>query len=72
MRDLARSNGIGFNKVRKAGLIKLIKNTRAGSAPLTLGLGIICLNAGQASAAPATRFKRKRVNKNGNGVPGLA
>ena len=59
---------MGFNKAKKAGLFKLIKNTRAGNAPLTPGLGIICPNAGQASAAPTTRFKRRRVNENGNGV----
>ena len=72
VQNLARNNGISFSKVRKAGLFKPIKNTKAGNTPLTPGLGITRPNAGQASAASATGFKKRKINKDGNGVPGSA
>ena len=71
MRDLARSNGISLSEARRAGLIKPVKNTKAGSMPPTPGLSIIYSNTGEAPVTTTVKFKRQRVNEGGNRVPRL-
>ena len=62
---------MGFNEVKKTGLIKLIKNTKASIIPLTIRLGIIYPNNKEVPIILIVRFKRRRVNKNGKGIPGF-
>ena len=72
MRDLARSNGMGLSEAKKAGLIKPVENTGAGSVSLTPALGVDRPNSGEAPSAPVAGFKKRKVDENGNGVPGSA